>query len=282
MDEIFTIGDFCFRLICPESVSPPAHFMKFQGGKKPVYAYTITVSDRFPEPEGMVLAQRGDILVLGQCGLERRYIGVKGLPEPHACYAEHSGREAGIILAPHRLRSMEMDTMFSSLLALERRQMEYDALILHCAFIVHRGEAILFSAPSGTGKTTQADLWTRHRGAETVNGDRALVQRIGGRWHARGWPVCGSSGGCENRDIPIRAVVMLSQASRDQAAPLTPMQAFTQMYSQITVNRWNRQHQLRAMAVLEQLVAAVPVYHLACTMEPSAVEMLEKALNGTQ
>ena len=139
MDEIFTIGDFCFRLICPDALVPPANFMKFRGGSLPAYIYTITVSDRFPEPEGMVLARRGDILILGQGGLEQRYIGVKGMPQPHACYMERSQREARIILASHRVRSMEMDTMFTSLLALERRQIAHNGLILHCTYFDYGG-----------------------------------------------------------------------------------------------------------------------------------------------
>ena len=280
MNEVFTIGNFCFRLICPDAVQIPANFLKFRGGADPAYTYHVELSDAFPAPAGRLLARRGDILVLDRDGLEWRYIGVKGQPAPYACYMEQSDREARILMDPHRLGSMGIDPVFTSLLALERRQMAQDGLILHCAFVEHQGEAILFSAPSETGKTTQANLWQRYRGAETVNGDRGLLQKLDGRWHARGWPVCGSSGICENRDLSIRAIVMLSQAPEDRAERLTPMGAFSQIYSQITVNRWNRAANLRAMELLEDLIASVPVYHLACTMEETAVAALEQAMNA--
>ena len=278
MNEIFTIGDFCFRLICPEAVKVPENFLKFRGGSEPVYTYTVALSHSFPAPAGSPAARREDLLVLGQNGLECRYIGVKGQPEPYACYRETGPDAARILLDPSRLDGMNIDPMFVSLLALERRQIQRDALILHCAFVEYQGAAILFSAPSETGKTTQANLWARYRGAETVNGDRGLLQKLDGRWYARGWPVCGSSDVCENRDVPIRAIVMLSQAPEDRAVRLTPMKAFSQAYSQITVNRWNRAASLRAMDLLEDLIASVPVYHLACTMEETAVEALERAL----
>ena len=278
MNEIFTIGDFCFRLVCPEAVPVPENFRKFRGGSDPAYTYTIEISDSFPEPEGTVAARREDLLVLRRGELEWRYIGVKGSPEPYGCYMECSQREARILLDPDRLGGMNIDPVFVSLLALERRQTALDSLILHCAFVEHQGQAILFSAPSETGKTTQANLWERYRGAVTVNGDRALLQRLDGCWHARGWPVCGSSGVCENRDVPIRAIVILSQAPEDRAARITPMKAFSGLYSQITVNRWNRAASLRAMELTEDLAVSVPVYHLACTMEKTAVEALEQAL----
>ena len=280
MNEIFTVGGFCFRLICPEGVTPPENFLKFRGGDDPSYTYTVTHSGDFPPPAGAVLARRADLLVTEEEGLERRWIGVRGNPAPYACYRETAPDGAEVFLDAARLGELNIDPVFASLLALERRQAALDALVLHCTYVEYRGQAILFSAPSETGKTTQANLWEKHRGARTVNGDRGLLQKLGGRWHARGWPVCGTSGVCHNRDLPIRAVVMLSQAPQDRAEPLGAMKAFTQLYSQITVNRWNRAQTQRAMELIEDLVGSVPVYHLACTMNETAVEALEAALGS--
>ena len=279
MNDIFTIGDFCFRLTCPDSVQIPENFLKFRGGDAPCYSYTLSLTDAFPTVAGNEIARRPDLLVLWTEAGECRFIGVKGIPAPYACYLETASDAARVMVDGDQLRQINCDPAFVSLLALERRQIDLDALILHCAYVEYRGEAILFSAPSETGKTTQANLWERCRGACTVNGDRGLLQKIDGRWFARGWPVCGSSGMCENRDVPIRAVVMLSQAKEDRAERLSPMRAFSQIYSQITVNRWNRAANLRVMELVEELVAEVPVYHLACTMNETAVEALEEALN---
>ena len=73
------------------------------------------------------------------------------------------------------LRDLHIDPLFTSLLALERRLVRKDQMVLHCAYVEYRGEAILFSAPSETGKTTQAGLWEKYRGSRTVNGDRSLL-----------------------------------------------------------------------------------------------------------
>lgn len=63
------------------------------------------------------------------------------------------------------------------LLGLERLLLSRQGLLLHASFIRWQDRGILFSAPSGTGKSTQADLWVRHRGAEVINGDRAALRR---------------------------------------------------------------------------------------------------------
>ena len=127
---------------------------------------------------------------------EARLIGIKGQPAPYALYRELSGQEAEVHLAAEAVDDLRFDPVFTSLFALERQMIRRDSMILHCAYIKYCGAAILFSAPSETGKSTQAGLWEKYRGSETVNGDRALLRKIDGRWTACGWPVCGSSEIC--------------------------------------------------------------------------------------
>lgn len=285
MDKKFKIGDFLFRLVCSLEVLPPENFLKFvweegtdQEEAAPEYTYYIEVTDHLPQPEGKVLARRPDLLVFqGETG-ESRLIGVKGTEGYYACYQELAADKARVLLARDRIQGLHIDPVFTSLLALERRLIARDSLILHCAYMVYQGEAILFSAPSETGKTTQANLWEKYRGSRTVNGDRALLGKRDGRWTAQGWPVCGTSEVCHNEEFPIRAVVMLSQAKENQAHQLPPGRAFPLLYSQITVNKWNMKDHLHAIDLIQELAEGVPVFHLGCTISEEAVECLEKAL----
>ena len=279
MNKVFHIGDFAFRLIAEDGISPPPNFMLFECADAVAqYTYSIRLSEDFPEVSGKITAQRSDLVVSEANGLESRFIGVKGASGYYACYQELSAQEALITLAPSRLAGLHIDPVFVSLLALERRQIQYDAFVLHCAYIEHQGEAILFSAPSETGKTTQGNLWGQYKGAKTINGDRALLQKVDGRWMARGWPVCGSSEVCNNIAMPIRAIVMLSQGKADVVTKLSPMKAFSQIYSQITINRWNPAANVRCMDLLETLVRETPVWHLSGTISENAVNTLAEAL----
>lgn len=278
MNELFTIGDFCFRFHCDDRIGLPENFLKFRGGTQSAYTYVLEPAEDFPKPEGKIVAQRDDLLVTRNGQLECRWIGVRGNPRPYAYYEETDEHSARILVRLQSYDGFVCDPAFISLLALERRLAKLDGMILHCAYVEYQGEAILFSAPSETGKTTQANLWEKYRGARTVNGDRGLLQIVDGRWTVRGWPVCGSSEICHNEDMPVRAIVMLSQAPEDTAEPMHPAKAFSQIYSQITINRWNREANLRVMELLEDLISSVPVYHLACTMNETAVQVLEQAI----
>ena len=347
MDRIFQIGDFTFRLICPEGVTPPENFMLFaqeadsgtchapedgvaagHDGTENIYSYTynIEITERLPDPAGTCVAKRLDLAVYRQGEYESRLIGVKGMDGYYACYREVSPDRAEIALAGDRISGLHIDPVFSSLFAFERRMVQRDSMILHCAYVEYEGEAILFSAPSETGKTTQANLWEKYRGSRTVNGDRALLgretsdtQHTGtlraraqsfemqpadtthtcaqpagvrldgvqtdekqeqGRWMARGWPVCGTSEVCHNESLPIRAVVMLSQAKENHAERQTPGKAFPLLYSQITVNKWNMKDHVHTLDLIEEFLGSVPVIHLGCTISEEAVDCLDRAIQN--
>ena len=259
--------------------------MKFEiENGQPEYTYHIEISDFLPSMEGEVIAQRPDLTVLqhktesGQ-SLECRLIGVKGNPEYYACYREVSENCAEVTLVGDRIAELHIDPMFTSLLALERRLVQKDSMVLHCAYVEYQGEAILFSAPSETGKTTQANLWEKYRGSRTVNGDRSLLGKIDDRWTAQGWPVCGTSEVCNNEAVPIKAVVMLSQAKENRAERLSPGHAFPLLYSQITVNKWNTEDHIHTMDLIEAFLGSVPVLHLGCTISEEAVACLEDVLH---
>lgn len=279
MDKCFQIGDFCFRLICEEGVNPPDNFMLFERESvEPVYTYEMIRAGEIPQPRGTLLVQRKDMLVFGADGLEMRYIGYPGMQGFFACYEEISAEAARVHLSPAVLGELWIDPLFTGLLALERRMVPRGGLILHCAYMRYREEAILFSAPSETGKTTQATLWEKYRGSRVINGDRSLLQCVDGRWTAQGWPVCGSSEVCHDEATPIRAIVMLSQGKTDTVQRLSPYQAFSQIYSQITINRWNGEAHRQAMDGIERLVTQTPVFHLSCTISEEAVRCLERAV----
>lgn len=280
--EIYKIGEFCFQLQYPADIRIPDRFQLFQTETgSPEYYYSIICSDKLPQFQKEVIASRCDLCVMQSNegdDKEIRMIGVKGTPGFYASYQEISENRAEIILRKEEKESLSFDPIFTSLLALERRMIQKNSLILHCSYLRNREQAILFSGPSGIGKSTQAGLWEKYRNAEVLNGDRALLRKSDGKWLACGWPVCGSSEICINENTPIRAIVLLDQNGHNQPRLLSPVQAFTQLYNQITVNRWNKEAQEHAMNLLERIISEIPVFYYPCDISEDAVLHLERAL----
>lgn len=283
MKKRFQIGSFSFELEFPKALLLPENVQKFEIDCESVeYFYRIKITDYLPEAEGECIVNREDLQVFRtKDGLESRRIGVKGETQPYALYRECTEHTAEVFVCTWYLPKVETyEVVFLSLLALERRLRGRSGLILHCAYAEYQGKAMLFSAPSGTGKTTQAGLWEKYRGSHTINGDKALLQYDGRNWTANGWPVCGTSGVCEKKTLPIGWIIMLSQAKTNQAWQLRPAEAFTSLYGQITMNRWDKDVMTENLDLLERLVGNVPVYHLACDISEKAVETLEEEIKA--
>lgn len=169
-------------------------------------------------------------------------------------------------------------TMLEALGA-ERLVTKAGGVILHSAFIDIGGKAILFTAPSGTGKSTQAELWRKYRGATVINGDKSVLRIIDGIPSASGLPYSGSSGISLNRTLPLMAIVYLEQAKENTVTCLRGFSAFRKVWEGVCVNTWDAEMTGAASDTVGTMLSSVPVYKLCCTPDIRAVEALEKALS---
>lgn len=153
-------------------------------------------------------------------------------------------------------------------------------LILHSSFIIHNNKSILFTAPSGTGKSTQASLWERFKGAEIINGDRSAIGTRDGRYFAYGLPFSGSSNICKNKEAPLKAIVALEQSKINSVRKLSKMEAFKILLGQVAINRWNKRDMELAMNLIESLIDKVPVLLLSCRPDKEATDVLNEYLEN--
>lgn len=167
-----------------------------------------------------------------------------------------------------------------NLIHLENYLLETDALVLHCCYSMYRGKAILFTAPSGTGKTTQANIWKRVYGSRIINGDKCILQRRDGTWYACGFPLHGSASECENQSYPIDTIAIVRQAKENRVEKIAPVQKVGLLYTECTVNSWDQSFVDRALNLLMDLARNVQVVTLHCNMEDDAAHTLHRAIFG--
>lgn len=192
--------------------------------------------------------------------------------------AEHRGREHEIQVRSSAIPGRIGTHTVLGALGAEHLVLEAGGLVVHASYVLHNGKAILFTAPSGTGKSTQAELWKEHRGARIINGDRAVIRLEAGQAVACGIPFAGSSPYCENVTATLAAIVYLAQAPQTTISRLTGFRAFRQVWEGCSINTWNRADVEKAIHVVEQILERVPVYYLPCTPDASAIAALEGEL----
>lgn len=166
------------------------------------------------------------------------------------------------------------------ILGMEDVLLRHSGLLLHASFIRCQGKAVLFSAPCGTGKSTQAELWEKYEGADIVNGDRAGLRRLGCGWAAFGLPYAGSSGIYRNESAPLAAVILLSQAKENRLRRLKAFEAFPDLYREVMVHRWDRKFVSESTELLLQLLQEIPVYLLECRPDQEAVQLVRDEIFG--
>ena len=157
---------------------------------------------------------------------------------------------------------------------------EHGGVVLHSSYIItQRGEALLFSAPSGTGKSTQAELWRSYAGAKVINGDRALVKAENGVT-ANGILFSGTSGISENVTAPLRAIVLLRQSEKNEIRSVSGKEAFMRLLPQCSYYPDEEENLRLVTGLLAEIISAVPVYDFGCVPDESAVSALSEVLYG--
>lgn len=278
----YQIADFIFGIHMDESLEIPDNFKKFQVDTKEdvQVEYFLEIVDDLPKLEGNCVSERIDLKVYQKDQYEYRRMNFMGMDESYGQYEEISQNEIKLYLKRKFVHMINVDTVFVSLFAMEKRMIAKQAMVLHCSVLKVEDGVILFSGPSGIGKSTQAGLWTKYRGAGVINGDRTLLKKEDGQWMSLGWPICGSSEICHNETYPVKAVVFLEQAKDNQGMKLRYFDSIKAMISQITVNGWNPGFVEQIWNLTEDFAAQVPVFQYACNMEESAVDVLDDLLQS--
>jgi len=241
--------------------------------------FYLTVMETLSSPEGEELAVRPDFRIYGQGDQQIRYIGAVAENWDKAYIrAEHCGKQHHIQLKKTRFSGKIGDKSILNAMEAEHLIARNHGFVFHCAFVEYRGKAILFTAPSETGKSTQAELWRRYRGAEIINGDRAAVRLSEGTLLAEGIPFSGSSTYCKNRSLPLSAIVYLAQAPKTTIRKLRGYEAFSKIWEGISVNTWDRQDMELVSALVQKTAAEIPVFYMPCTPDADAVRILEEML----
>lgn len=128
-----------------------------------------------------------------------------------------------------------LPNMIPGMLCLERVLIHKDSFVLHSSCIEYNKQTILFTAPSGGGKSTQADLWKKHKDVQIINGDKNIIGLSNSKWYSYGIPFSGSSEYCINKTYPIKAIVILDKGKVNDLHRVD-LEGFSRLFSQVTVN----------------------------------------------
>ena len=162
-----------------------------------------------------------------------------------------------------------------------RHLLEYGGMMLHSSAVVVDGRAYLFSADSGTGKSTHTQIWLKLFGdrAYILNDDKPALRREPGGWFAYGTPWSGKNDISVNARIPIGGIAMIERAENNEIEPFAGKEAIRRILAQLNKVK-DMQHRVLQLELLDKLLQEVPVWKLKCNMEDRAAIVSYEAMSG--
>lgn len=150
----------------------------------------------------------------------------------------------------------------------------FGAMLIHSAAISVDGKGYMFSALSGTGKTTHINLWLKKFGkrAVVINGDKPIVREVDGVFRVFGTPWCGKEGINENISVPIEGICLLNRGAENKIKEVKADEAIAAIMEQ-TSRPNDKMAMIELLNIIDKLLKNVPVYRLYCNMESEAAEV---------
>lgn len=165
-------------------------------------------------------------------------------------------------------------------IAFRNMLMHNDGLVIHSSSIALNDKGIIFTAPSGTGKSTHVNLWEETFGKEVtvVNDDTPAIRFMNDVPMLSGTPWSGSSDKFANIQLPLKAVVILEQYPENILRKLSPIEALPMLMPRCFLPYFDEKTMVITYDLIEKLIAKVDMYLLRCLPNKEAMELVYKCV----
>lgn len=162
------------------------------------------------------------------------------------------------------------------------RLLDFGGCMVHSSAVMMNGEAYLFTAPSGTGKSTHTALWQEAFGsdkAKIINDDKPAVRKKDGKYYAYGTPFSGKSNLNINLRVPLKAICILERGEENAIQRIAPGDAVFFFLTQ-TVRSVKPERMDTLLEIMDDLLTEIPVYKMQCNISTDAARMAYEAMKG--
>ena len=186
-------------------------------------------------------------------------------------------------LPPRRFSAAYLETL-ALLRKISNCVLDENVVLFHGAAVAVNGRAYLFTAPSGTGKTTHVRLWLEQlSGTHIINGDKPflLVEQATSSpvVYVCGTPWQGKESYGVNEILPLEAICLLERSSDNHIEPISFADALDTLLRQTHIPD-GPASMLKALKIVERIGQSVRLYRLGCNMEPEAARVSIGAMIG--
>jgi hypothetical protein len=154
----------------------------------------------------------------------------------------------------------------------------FSGFVMHASAIKHNNNAIVFTAPSGTGKTTMAHLWKKFKNATILNDENIAIRSLDSNSIVFGLPWCDETQSYVNDNAPLKAIIVLEQALENQIRLLDHQEYISRVLPRVFLPYFDSKIMDLAVSHFEKVVKSVPIYLLQCRPDFEAVELVHRCV----
>lgn len=149
---------------------------------------------------------------------------------------------------------------------------DYNGLFFHSSSLMLDNQAYVFTAVSGTGKSTHTALWRKHFGNRVtmINDDKPVIRKIDGHFFVYGTPWMGKSDIGNNISAPIKAIYIIKQSKKNCVEKISAGRYFKEIL-EATLVPSDKENMHKLLDLLDSLFSKVPLFLLHCNMDDDAV-----------
>jgi hypothetical protein len=181
-------------------------------------------------------------------------------------------------------RRREFTDPFLERAAIQRAFAEFlfdrDTLLVHGSTVAVDGQAYLFAAKSGTGKSTHTRLWRQVFGqrAVMINDDKPFLHLTDTGVIAFGSPWSGKHGLDTNICAPLGGICILQRGPENIIRPLSAEEALPRLHKEAYIPM-DAEKYPKFQTLVKKLARQVPLWHMTCTKDPQAAQVAFDAMS---
>ena len=158
---------------------------------------------------------------------------------------------------------------------------KYDTFLFHGSAVAVDGECYLFTAKSGTGKSTHTRLWRELLGSRAVmvNDDKPLIHVGDSKVTVFGTPYNGKHRLGENIAVPLKAVCILERSKDNHIRQITKQEAYSTLLQQ-SYRPHNSEMLAGTLSLIDKMAQHITFWKLGCNMDISSAELSYNAMKG--
>lgn len=160
------------------------------------------------------------------------------------------------------------------------RMPRYDTVLFHGSVVAVDGVGYLFTAKSGTGKSTHTRLWREAFGkrAQMINDDKPLLKITSDEVFAYGTPWDGKHHLSTNTSVPLKAICILHRDKENHIERISKKEAYSMLLQQV-YRPADSNMMLKTLQLLDRLGDRIALYSLGCNMELDAARVSYGGMN---